>query len=274
MWRSVLLLLPLFLLLARCAPSHPSPPTPPPTLSGRITFAGSTTVQPLASRLGSAFRARHPAVTLEIAAGGSLVGIQAVHDGTADIGMSSRALQPPEAEGLQPYPIALDVLAVVVNSANPVAGLTRAELRAIYTGEITSWREVGGPDLPIVVVVRERSSGTRGAFDELALGGAEPVAPGLLAAVTAGDAAAAVARERGAIGYVGFGNLDAALRVIPIDGVAPTPESARDGAYPLVRPLLLLTGPLTQPLAENFIAFATGPQGQAIVAEQGWVLAR
>ncbi|MCS7178834.1 MAG: phosphate ABC transporter substrate-binding protein, partial [Anaerolineae bacterium] len=117
-------------------------------------------------------------------------------------------------------------------------------------------------------------SGTRGAFDELVLGGKELAAPDLQTAVTAGDMAAMVAARPGAIGYVGFGNLQDSLRVVPINGVFPSPATARSGEYPLVRPLNLLTGPLSQPLADEFIRFALSMDGQRIVEQAGWVPVR
>jgi len=261
----------LLLTLGACGQATPtSPPTEAP-LSGRITFAGSTTVQPLAARLGDAFRQRHPGVTLDIAAGGSVVGIQAVRDGTVDIGMASRSLKPEEAAGISQHQIAVDVIAVVTPVSNPVGGLSRQQLRDIYLGKIVNWREVGGPDQAIMVVVRGKNSGTRGAFDEIVLEKQEPAAPLLTEAVTAGDMAAMVLASPGAIGYVGFGNLEPDLKLLAIDGVLPSEATARDGSYRLVRPLLLLTGPLTQPLAQTFVEFALSDEGQQIVEESGWV---
>lgn len=128
--------------------------------------------------------------------------------------------------------------------------------------------------MEIVPIARKVTLGTRGAFDELVLGGQEPAAPGLLTAVTAGDMAAMVAERLGAIGYVGFGNLSDRLRVVSVNGVSPTPKTARNGQYPLVRPLNLLTGPLSQPLAQEFIRFALNPDGQRIVELAGWVPVR
>lgn len=271
--KKTLLIFLLILAFAACTPSTPAITTVVP-LTGQITFAGSTTVQPLADKLREAFNLIHPGVTLQIAAGGSTVGIKAIHDGTVDIGMASRRLKPDEAEGIEQHQIAVDVIAAVVNDANPVEGLTLEELRDIYLGEITNWREVGGEDSPITVIVRDKNSGTRGAFDDIVLSGEEPTAPGLKKALTAGDVAAGVLDDTGAIGYVGFGNLEPGLRALSIDDVLPSEENARSGDYPLVRPLLLLTGPLTQPLAHEFITYALSAEGQGVVAEQGWVPAQ
>jgi phosphate transport system substrate-binding protein len=273
MFRSKYLLVLITLLLTGCANrSSALPPTATP-LIGRITFAGSTTVQPLADQLGVAFQARHPQLMLDIAAGGSVVGIKAVHDGAADIGMASRALKAEEAAGIEQYQIASDVLAIVVNQSNPIGGVTRDQLRDIYLGKITNWQELGGPDRLIVPVVREKSSGTRGAFDELVLEKQDPQGDRLQTAITAGDVAALVSSTPGAIGYVGFGSLDTKLKLLAIDGVTPSPETVRNNTYQLVRPLLLLTGPLTQPIAQTYIDFALSPEGQALVEADGWVRA-
>ena len=268
-WLIVLGGLLLWGMAAACGGTPPAPTSTP--VVGRLTFAGSTTVQPLAAKIGQAFNAQYPAVTLDIAAGGSSVGISAIHDGTVDIGMASRALKPEEAEGIVAHQIAVDVLAIIVNTANPVINLSTAQLRDIYLGAITNWQDVGGPDAPITVVIREKTSGTRGAFDEIVLDKAEPVGADLRTAITAGDMAALVAQEPYAIGYVGFGNLEAGLRALSIDGVAPSEANARAGSYRLTRPLLLLTGPLTQPLAQAYVDFALSAAGQRIVAENGWV---
>ncbi|MBN1136719.1 MAG: phosphate ABC transporter substrate-binding protein [Anaerolineae bacterium] len=270
-WFAIVLLVGIMIVTA-CTPPTEVPPEPTEeVLSGRITFAGSTTVQPLADILGQAFREQHPDVELEIAAGGSVVGIEAVHNGTADIGMASRALTDEEAAGIEVYQIAVDVIAVVVQASNPLQSLTLEQLQGIYRGEITNWSELGGDDLDITVVMRGENSGTRGAFDGIVLDGDAPTAPSLETAVTAGDMAAIVGDNPGAIGYVGFGNIEADLELVSIDGVMPSAEAARNGSYRLVRPLLLLTGPLTQPLARRFVEFALSDEGQQIVADSDWI---
>lgn len=251
-------------------PTVPQQPTLTP-LIGRLTFAGSTTLQPLVAKVGDTFQTVNPQVTLDIAAGGSVVGIQAVQDGTVDIGMASRALTAEESAGITQYQIATDVIAIIVHPDNPVESLTIEQLYDIYMGNITNWSEVGGQNDAIVPVTRESSSGTRGAFDELVLDKQEPVAPALRTAVTAGDMAALISNDVAAIGYVGFGNLDSSLKIIGINGVFPSESAAADGSYPLIRPLILLTGPLSQPMANEFINFALSDDGQKLVEEFGWV---
>ncbi len=262
-------------MVAGCSAS-PSPATPtadptPNGLSGRLAFAGSTTIQPLIEQLAEEFRNRHPNVELEIAAGGSVVGINAIQDGQVDIGMVSRELRPEEMrEGMENFQIAIDVIAIIVHPTNPVQNLTAEQLRGIYRGEITNWSEVGGPDLSILPVIREISSGTRGAFDEIVLDDEEPVA-NADTQVTAGEVEARVASTPEAIGYVGFGNIGDGVQVIAINNVNPSPETAQDNSYQLKRPLQLLIGPLSRPLARSFVDFVLSSEGQQIVVRDGWV---
>jgi phosphate transport system substrate-binding protein len=123
-------------------------------------------------------------------------------------------------------------------------------------------------------VVRGKNSGTRGAFDKIVLDKQEPGDPNLRTAIAASDMAAMVAEDEHAIGYVGFGHFELDIKVIAVDGVRPSEETAQDGAYPVVRPLLFMTGPLSQPIAQEFIDFALSAEGQQIVVDEGWVPAR
>lgn len=151
--------------------AHPKPPLKPPPatstpeateLRGTIEIVGSTTVIPLVEKLREAFIQKYPGITVNVGAGGSVVGIEAVQDGRTDIGMSSRRLRREEIlEGMQLHPIALDVLAIIVHPSNPIEGMTKEQLQGIFKGEITNWKEVGGEDMPILPVLREITSGTR-----------------------------------------------------------------------------------------------------------------
>lgn len=258
---------------AQLAPLPIATPSPV-ALTGRLTFAGSTTVQPLVQKLAAAFGQQQPGVMFEIAAGGSVVGITAVQDGTADVGMASRELSAAEAQGITTQRIASDALVVIVHPQNTVRTLTRAQLRDIYLGKILRWSALGGADTPIIVLQRAESSGTRGAFDELALAKGTAAAPQLVTLATAGEIQSRTASDAAAIGYVGFGNLDATVQTVAIDGVAPSPATVGNQQYPLVRPLSLLTGPLSIPLAQDFLAFVLSPAGQQLVTEDGWVAVR
>lgn len=255
------------------APSSATAITASPVITTRLTISGSTTIQPLAEKLAERYHTTTPHIALKIAGGGSVVGINAVQEGRVDIGMASRALKPEEADGIKAVQVATDVLAVVVHRDNPLDNLSLAQLKGIFSGTITNWREVGGTDMAILPVIREVSSGTRGAFDEIALGGEKPS----LAAdvqVTASEVERKVAETPNAIGYVGFGNLKQDVKILKIAGVAPSADTARSGSYPLIRPLLLLLGPLSRPEAELFVRFVLSADGQEIVAANGWVTVR
>ncbi|NOK63568.1 MAG: phosphate ABC transporter substrate-binding protein [Chloroflexi bacterium AL-W] len=247
------------------------PVEPTESVAGRLTFAGSTTMQPLVEQLAVAYRQQYPNVELEVAAGGSVVGINAVQDGSADIGMASRELREEELlPGVERYHVASDALAIIVHPDNPVRQLTVEQLQGIYTGEITNWREVDGVDSVIIPVVREVSSGTRGAFDDIVLGD-RALMETIDVQVTAGEVEARVASRPDAIGYVGFGNIGSDVVVISINNVEPTPQTIQSSAYPLQRPLLLLTGSLSRELSQSFVDFALSTEGQGIVNAEGWV---
>ena len=261
--------------LVACASSaateQDTPPPPTESAAGRLTFAGSTTMQPLVERLAVLYREQYPNVELEIAAGGSVVGINAVQDGSADIGMASRELRDEEMmPGVERYHVASDALAIIVHPTNPVRQLTFEQLQGIYTGEITNWQEVAGEDNTIIPVVREVSSGTRGAFDDIVLGDLI-LTDAIDVQVTAGEVEARVASRPNAVGYVGFGNIGSDVVVIAINNVEPTPETIQNSEYPLQRPLLLLTGSLSRELSQSFVDFALSPEGQEIVDAEGWV---
>ncbi|NJO81301.1 MAG: phosphate ABC transporter substrate-binding protein [Blastochloris sp.] len=247
------------------------PVEPTESVAGRLTFAGSTTMQPLVEQLAVAYRQQYPNVELEVAAGGSVVGINAVQDGSADIGMASRELREEELlPGVERYHVASDALAIIVHPDNPVRQLTVEQLQGIYTGEITNWREVDGADSVIIPVVREVSSGTRGAFDDIVLGD-RVLMETIDVQVTAGEVEARVASRPDAIGYVGFGNIGSDVVVISINNVEPTPQTIQSSEYPLQRPLLLLTGSLSRELSQSFVDFALSTEGQGIVNAEGWV---
>jgi phosphate transport system substrate-binding protein len=262
------------MLLVACATPPPAAPPAPTPLVGRIAFVGSTTIQPLVEQLQVGYGLLYPDMQLDIAAGGSEVGLNAIREGSADIGMVSRTLRSGElGPGSEIFPIAIDVLGIVVHPSNMVASLSMAQLQGIYTGKIVNWRELGGADLPIVPIVREVSSGTRGAFDELVLAGLAPLASANVQ-VTAGEVEAKVAETPAAIGYVGFGNLMLDVKVLAIDGVLPSQQSVLAKRYTLSRPLQLLIGPLSRSVARSFIQFALSDEGQRIIAADGWVPVR
>jgi phosphate transport system substrate-binding protein len=136
-------------------------------LSGKIVMSGSTSMEKLMTAFGEAFTVINPKVSVEVQGGGSGAGIQNAIKGVTEIGNSSRDLKAEEKPDLNEHIVAYDGIAVVVNSANSVSSLTSAQIAQIFTGAVTNWKDVGGADAPIVVVLREAGSGTRDGFESI-----------------------------------------------------------------------------------------------------------
>ena len=242
-------------------------------LSGTVTVAGSTTVQPLAELLAGEYMGRNPDVEVTMSGGGTSVGITSVNNGSVDIGSASRELKADEPQ-LVEHLLARDGIAVVVAPGNPATGLTKAQARDIFGGAISNWKDVGGPDHAINVVVRESGSGTRTAFEEMVMAKPEPavaVASTALEQSSNGGGKQVVGGDSHAIGFISFGYIDGTVKALSIDGVSATVENARNGTYPIVRPLYFLTREQPAGLVKEFIEFCLSEEGQAIVADEGYI---
>jgi phosphate transport system substrate-binding protein len=238
-------------------------------LSGTITESGSTTVQPLAQALGEEFHKEHPDVQVSTAGGGSGAGITQVNDGIVDIGAASRELtssDPPLVKHL----LARDGITIITKPSNPVTGLTKAQVVDIFSGVITNWQDVGGPDHAITVYVREETSGTRGAFQELVMGSAAITSKAIIQ-TSSGAIKQAVAGDSYGVGFESMAYVDTSIKALDIDGIAATQANVRNGTYPIVRPLYFLTKEQPTGLVKDFIDFCQGSEGQKIVAENGYI---
>lgn len=255
-------------------------PTAEPTgavVSGSLTVTGSTTVLPIAEKAAEAFMDANLEADVQVSGGGSSVGVQAVGEGTADIGMASRDLKDAEKEkypGLVQHVVAKDGIAVIINPENAVESLTVEQVRQIYTGEITGWNEVGGSDAEIVVVGRDSASGTRGSFEDLVMDKQEFV-PTMLEKNSNGAVQQTIAGTPGAIGYVGLGYVDDTVKGVEIDVdgtlVEPTVENVIAGTYPISRELNMFTDGEATGIAATFLEYILSDEGQAIVEEEGFV---
>jgi phosphate transport system substrate-binding protein len=234
-----------------------------------LTVAGSTSVQPFAEKLAETYMAAHPDCAINVQGGGSTAGVRAAETGAAQIGMSSRHLKDSE-EALHQVTIALDGIAIIVNAANPVAGLSRAEVAAIFAGEIDNWRAVGGPDRRIHFVTREEGSGTRGAFEEMVMG-KKDIAPRALVQDSNGAVREIVASDPDALGYISLGLVDPRVRAIAVDGVLPTHDAIVGKRYAVVRPFLFLTREEPSGASRDFIDFVCGPEGQRLLGLEGLI---
>jgi phosphate transport system substrate-binding protein len=248
-------------------------PTQGPTgLSGRLSIAGSTTVQPLVEVLAEAFMDINPNLVIEVQGGGSSVGVTSAGEGTVDIGMASRAVKASEFEqftDLQVVPIALDGIAIVTNPNIDLPSLSIEQVRDIFAGEITNFSEVGGPNAPITVVSREEGSGTRAAFEELVMehGEKKLISENALLQQSNGQVRTVVATTPNTIAYLSFGFLDESTALVAIDGVEPTVDNVKNNSYPIARPLNMLTKGDPNELAQAFLNFILSPAGQEIVAK-------
>ena len=242
-------------------------------LSGSIQMVGSTSMEKLANALSEAFMEKYPNVTVTAEFVGSGAGIEAVNNGTADIGNSSRNLKDEEkAAGAVENIVAIDGIAVCVDPANTVTGLTKDQLIAIYNGTTTNWSEVGGADSPIIVVGREAGSGTRGAFEELL--GLEDACKYANELDSTGAVMAKVASTPGAIGYVSLDALDDSVVALALDGVDATADNIKAGNYFLSRPFVMATkGEISEQsdLIQKWFDFVLGDEGQQVAANVGLI---
>lgn len=244
------------------------------TLSGSITESGSTSVQPLAELLAEAFKAKNPNVTITIQGGGSSVGIKAATDGTVNIGASSRELTAAEAANLKEYVLCKDGIAIIVNPANGITNLTKEQVKNIFAGTITNWKEVGGADKAIHITAREEGSGTRGAFEELIMGKDAKIAAKAILQSSNGALRQVITGDADSIGFISFGYLDNSIKALSIDGVAATVENAKNGSYPIVRPFLFVTKGEPSGLTKAFIDYCLSVEVQPIITKDGYISMR
>lgn len=229
-------------------------------------------------RLAEAFMRAHPGLRVEVAGGGSSLGVAALLDGRAEIAAVSRPLASDEVAGMHErfgtlgvrFLVARDALSVFVNAANPVRDLTLAELRAVFTGQTVSWSDIGGGPGSILVVVRPPTSGTHRFFRDHVLGGA-PFAAHAVSAATTRAVLEQVAAQASAIGFGGIAYRAEGVAHVAVGGVAPTPDNVRRDRYPLSRYLSFVVVQPPSGLAQRFIDWCLGAEGQKVVEEVGYL---
>ncbi|MDD4260132.1 MAG: phosphate ABC transporter substrate-binding protein [Sphaerochaetaceae bacterium] len=242
------------------------------------TFGGSTTVAPIANAALTAFLADRPHVKITYETLGSSTGIKQLQEGTLSLAGSSRELKSSELEaGLKPIVIALDGLSVAVNSNVPIANLSMLQLSQIFAGEITNWKEVGGNDAKIEVIVRDETSGTYASFKEIVL---DPLKKSYtLKAIVArenGELATKISSTPNSIGYIGmaFNHIveESGGHVLMIDSVIPSNENVINKSYPISRSLYLVSvGELIPSVELDFVNYVLSAKGQAIVADNEFI---
>ncbi|MGI5819237.1 MAG: phosphate ABC transporter substrate-binding protein [Armatimonadota bacterium] len=260
--------------------------------AGTIEIIGSTTSLPVATAWAHAFHEKNPSVEINVSGGGSGNGIKAVIDGTTDIGNSSREIKESEIELAQrnnvnpvEHIIAYDGLAPIVHPDNPAGALSVQQLSEIYSGEVTKWSEVGVTGMAndnIVVVSRDSASGTYESWKELVIQmrGADEdrdYAPAALKKNSNRDVRQTVADTPSAIGYIGLGYVDDSVKVVPVipleggEAILATSENVQNGSFPVARALYMYTNGEPTGIVADFLEWGKGAEGQALVAEEGFV---
>lgn len=286
----VLLIIPALLLGCATSQADDNPSAPPTTETNRaIQNKGSDTLVNLALAWAEKYRTIEPTVSIAVTGGGTGTGIAALINGTVDIANASRKMKDKEiaeaqANGINPveFTVAIDALAVVVHPDNPVSRLTIDQLADIFTGRITNWQEVGGRDAPIILLSRETNSGTHVYFLEQVVrkGNAENkdiFAPQTLLMPSSVGITSEIRRNPNAIGYDGLGYVTEHEKMVAIAKdsqslyVLPSVASGADGSYPIARGLYMYTA--GQPIGHtaDYLRWIMGSEGQAIVAELGFV---
>jgi phosphate transport system substrate-binding protein len=245
-----------------------------------ISAVGSSSVTPLMEVFSETYMKTNSNVFIEVQGPGSSAGVKAAKNGSADLGMSSRNLKDSEKEpALKELTVALDGIAVVVNPKNDLKALTAEQVTAIYKGDITNWKEVGGADKPIVAITRDTASGTRGAFEDIMklkkkISGKKVSAISQRAQVANGNGAlkTMVASNPYAIGYISLGTVDNSVNALPIDGVEANVDNVKNGSYKVARPFLVLYKD-GQPSAETqkFLDWMVSTEAQSLVDSKGYI---
>lgn len=244
------------------------------TLSGAVATNGSTSMEEVMGVLMEQFKNDNPDVSVTYDPTGSGTGIEAAANGTADIGLSSRALTEEEtASGLVGTEVALDGIAVIVNADSPVADLSVEQIAQIFTGEITDWSEVGGDAGEIACIGREANSGTRDGFESITE--TEDACVLSQELNSTGAVIQAVSSSPNAIGYASLSAVEGqeGIKAITVGGVACTEETVKDGTYEIQRPFVFVTkeGTALSEAAQAFFDFATSADASELIAGAGAV---
>ena len=243
-------------------------------LSGSVSTNGSTSMEKVIGILSEQFMADNSGVSVTYDPTGSGAGIEAASNGSADIGLSSRALKDEEiAGGLTGTTVALDGIAVIVNAGSKVEDLSVEQIAQIFTGEITDWSEVGGEAGTISCIGREAGSGTRDGFESIT--NTRDACKLDQELTSTGGVIEAVAGNPNAIGYASLSAVEGkdTIKALTVGGVACTEETVLDGSYAIQRPFVLVTrtGEALSPAAQAFFDFATSSAANDLIKSAGAV---
>ncbi len=249
--------------------------------SGKVTVSGASALLPLAKDAAQKFKAKNDQVSITLNAGGSGTGLKQVSEGSVDIGNSDvfakEKLPEAKAAELVDHKVAVTVMAPVVSKeiGTNVKSLTKAQLQDIFTGKVTNWKDVGGPDEAVVLITRPSTSGTRALFTKYALDGKEELSNKSMETDDSGTLVQTVSQTKGAIGYVALSYLMNNNTVTPlaIDGVEPTLDNVYNGKYPVWGYEHMYTKGEATGAVKAFIDFIMSKDYSADIEKQGYGVA-
>jgi len=243
-------------------------------VQGSITASGSTALAPLVKSVAQSYSGKCSGATITVNLGGSKTGLANVEAGSVDIGNSDVPANPQTQGDLVDHQVAVVVFGVIVNKGVGVTNLTTDQVKMIYSGQATNWKQVGGPDLPIVVVSRPASSGTRATFQKYVLGGPETISgPASLTTDSTGTVVTNVAQNNGAIGYAATGPAmgNSSVTLVSLDNNAPTTDNVKTNTYKFWNIEHMYTKGQPKPLAQALIDYMTSSDAKTIAAMQQFI---
>jgi phosphate transport system substrate-binding protein len=247
--------------------------------ASKITVDGSTTVGPIAKAFAEFYMKQHPGVNITVSESGSGNGAKSLINGSCQVATMSRIMKQNEYEAAVhsevlpiSYVVALDGIAMIVHPGNPVKALTMEQIKSIYIGKIKNWNQLGGPNVPLVIISRDTNSGTYETFETRVMKG-EKIAKNCEYVGSNGAIRQRVQSTPAAIGYVGIGFIDNTVKALPVNNVMPSPETVKDGSYPIGRPLYMYTNdfPTMGSDLYLFVNLYLTKKGQEIIEETGFI---
>ena len=237
--------------------------------ASNYTIGGSTSVQPLMEHMSEKYN-EVTGTRVSVQGGGSSVGTKGTIDGTFDVGMVSRELKDDEIGKLDTTIIAFDGIVVIINKENPVMDVSLDEVKKIFIGEITNWKEVGGEDKEIAVVSREEGSGTRDGFESIVGFETTSLVNNADIQNATGSIISAVSGNKQAIGYISLGSISNQIKLVSIEGVQASEETIKEGSYQLRRPFTLCLKKDSEE-AKTLFDFIFSDEGEAIIKEYNYI---
>lgn len=240
-----------------------------------ITIAGSTSVQPLSEVLAEKYGKKHSDVKIDVQGGGSGQATKSLKEGICQIGALSREVESEEKDVVgKEYTIAKDGVAIIVNKDVGIKDISLDQLKQIYTGKVTNWKDVGGKDADIAVISREEGSGTREAFTEktgVTEGDKDKTTKDAIVQSSTGAVVKTVKSTPDSIGYVSLEAVDDSVKAVTVEGVKASADTVLDGTYKIQRPFIYIVGDKVDNATQDYIDYVMSSEGQKEVEKAGFI---